>query len=640
MSVLASAFLLGFSLPSPDSERWLPWGMRAGAALALLAVPLFVRAPLARPAWVIAVTVALCSLYANLSLLVTDPADYRFFPPFEPGRNLNESHHLGAEYYSIAGALASGRGFADPFRVPSGPTAWMPPVLPALLAALRWASGDERDIVTTVVLLLQNLTLLGSGVLVAALAHRTTGRTALATLLFLAVLLSYFQHSFQRTHDCWIVLAAIDLLVAGLVWLRPLHSSWRMALGWGVFGGLCALTNPVVGFVWGLFGLADGWRRGQRTHLALALLAAGVTVAPWVARNYFVFGRLLPIKSNLAFELYQSQCVQPGGVLHVPIFSSHPNAGDNAERREYRRLGEMAYLDRKWDVFSEAVRDVPLDFGRRTINRFLEVTLIYVPFNPAEESRRPWRVRCLKVLYPLPFLCLVGLLLRSVRRPLAPAQWVVIGVYVTYLLPYVLIGYYDRYKPPLMAVEAALLVWGAELLFGWLSAFFAPLLRRGADPVILRLLFCALDTRNGKPVAWQEFLSPSGSDLSAKPHAVIRGGCSRRWSSLACRHSSSTPPGLPFRTPITGFPARITSRRSTRRNWSVPRRTPGLGRRPRGGRAGSLSRRRCSSCGRREAFASPATTTAAPTTRRSGPIPPPVQSASRARATSARAPGR
>ena len=34
--------------------------------------------------------IAACSIYANLSSLVSDPADYRFFPPFEQNVNANE----------------------------------------------------------------------------------------------------------------------------------------------------------------------------------------------------------------------------------------------------------------------------------------------------------------------------------------------------------------------------------------------------------------------------------------------------------------------------------------------------------------------------------------------------------------------
>src|SRR5581483_7537099 len=47
--------------------------------------------------------------------------------------------NLENEYFHIAQAMVAGRGFADAMGGPSGPTAWMPPALPSLEAALLWA---------------------------------------------------------------------------------------------------------------------------------------------------------------------------------------------------------------------------------------------------------------------------------------------------------------------------------------------------------------------------------------------------------------------------------------------------------------------------------------------------------------------
>jgi len=399
-----------------------------------------------------------CSLYANLSVLVTNPADYRFFPPFERWNNRNDNHHLGAEYYSIAGALIHGRGYADPFQEETGPTAWMPPVLSWVLAGLRWAARDEKEVVVALFVLLQDLTLIGTGVLLLALARRTAGHVGIATLMFVLAIVYYFRLSFQHTHDCWIVLAAFDVVIAGLVWLRPLRSSWKMAIAWGVVGGLCALTSPVVGFVWGIIALVGGGRRGARGRFCVATLAAVLTVTPWVVRNYVVFGRFIPVKSNLAYELYQSQCLQRDGVLHG--FPGHPYGSNGPERRAYKQLGEMAYLDRKWDLFREAFNADPLNFCKRVTDRLLAATLVYTPFDAAEKTRHPWQFWLYRITYPLPFLCLLLLLATTPWRPLAPEQWIVIGAYLLYLFPYVIISYYDRYKFPVLGAEAALVVWG------------------------------------------------------------------------------------------------------------------------------------------------------------------------------------
>src|SRR3569833_527555 len=43
---------------------------------------------------------------------------------------------FGFETGSIAGAIARGEGFSSPFGEPTGPTAWIGPIYPYLLAAI------------------------------------------------------------------------------------------------------------------------------------------------------------------------------------------------------------------------------------------------------------------------------------------------------------------------------------------------------------------------------------------------------------------------------------------------------------------------------------------------------------------------
>ena len=59
-------------------------------------------------------------------------------------------------------------------------------------------------------------------------------------------------------------------------------------------------------------------------------------MAPWTIRNLIVFGRLIPVKSNAAYELYQSQCLQPDGLLQARAFSTHPYSYAGPERQEYK----------------------------------------------------------------------------------------------------------------------------------------------------------------------------------------------------------------------------------------------------------------------------------------------------------------
>ncbi len=409
-----------------------------------------------------------CSVYANLSFAVTSGVHYKYFPPFKAYDNQNHNRHLGAEYLNIAKAMVAGKGFANPFREDTGPTAWMPPVLPTILAALLWACDGNIDAVMTVCLFLHCSVLIASGFLVLALAWQTTVRLGIlvAAAFFIIGLIGDFRMWFQNTHDTSLVLLALNVVIAGFAWCRPLHS-WKRAICWGLVGGVCAMTSPIVGLVWGVLTFALMIRERAWYRFGIAVLLAAITLSPWVVRNYLMFGKLIPVKSNAAYELWQSQCKQKDGLLHH--FNGHPYGGAGAERREYKEVGEIAFIEKKRELFWQAVRADPLDFLDRVAARFLGATLWFEPFSLSDKARRPWVVWTSRVFHPLPFLALLFLAMTVVWRRLHWAQWVVMGAYVLYLGPYICVSYYERYAMPLLAVKVLLVIWAADrmLSFVW-----------------------------------------------------------------------------------------------------------------------------------------------------------------------------
>src|SRR5262245_66346977 len=62
--------------------------------------------------------------------------------------------NLHGEYFNIAKALYMGKGFADPFGAPTGPTAWQAPLLPGLEAATLWMSDGASSAVVRVLVVL------------------------------------------------------------------------------------------------------------------------------------------------------------------------------------------------------------------------------------------------------------------------------------------------------------------------------------------------------------------------------------------------------------------------------------------------------------------------------------------------------
>ncbi len=374
--------------------------------------------------------------------------------------------NLHGEYFNIARAIHKGRGFADPFGVKTGPTAWQGPLIPGLEAAVLWLSDGNTGAVVGVLAVLHSCVLTATAFLMMVIARQTCGRFGAigAAVVFAVVLIGNWRFLwFQVVTDPWMNLMFLDLFIAALFWARPLER-WPKAIGWGVLGGLSALGNPTLGLVWIVLTVAVGVQGRAWRTLGVAFCVAGLTVTPWMVRNYLVFGRFVPVKSNLGYEFYQAQCLQEPGVLTVAWFGAHPGNIGNREHREYQRLGEPDYIARKWEQFADAVRADPLDFLERLASRFLCATLWYESSTPAQDAQRPWLIWFNRITHPLPFLALIVLLIPAIQGRLRAIEWFAIGIYVLYLMPYVVTSYYDRYAMPLLGVKVLLLIWAVQWL--------------------------------------------------------------------------------------------------------------------------------------------------------------------------------
>jgi hypothetical protein len=407
----------------------------------------------------LAVAVFATSLYANGPHALGLARLYKYVPPFD-GRDLSLLDHLGGEHLSIAEALAAGRGFADPFHDRTGPTAWMGPVLPTLQAVLIALGGINLAVVT--VTFLQNLTLIFTGWLVLRAAARCQWPRApvVAWALYFATTWSYFSGCYQFTHDAWLIMLLLGVLVYVAEELCARSIGWPAAFGWGLLGGVVALASPGLGLAWfALSGLLGFSSRQVRPVLVSVSVAAAV-VTPWIVRNALVFGRFIPVKSNLPFEVYQSNVLEPSGVLHDETGLTHPFRVAGTERARYAKLGEMAYLDEYRTKTLEQLRRNPAGYLMRVKNRLLAATLVYYSGTVGEGNRRAL-VRSL--LHPLPFLGLAAMVLSGLwlRDPLAR---IAVVVFLTYLTPYVLVAYYRRYAIPLIGLQVMFEIWGLDAI--------------------------------------------------------------------------------------------------------------------------------------------------------------------------------
>jgi hypothetical protein len=422
------------------------------------------RAPsIAKLTAVLAVAIFATSTYANLPHALGLKQLCRVVPPFD-GRDLSMMDHLGGEHRSVAAALSSGRGFADPFNEPTGPTAWVAPVLPTVQAVFLAVGG--MPLTVPAIALLHNMSLIFTGWLVLRTAARCRWSHApvVSLVLFLGTTWTYFSSSYQFTHDTWLIMFLVGVLVylTDRLWTSSFGPA--TAIGWGLLGGVAILSGPVLGPVWfTLTALLARSTRRIRTIIISLLIAAGV-MTPWIIRNAVVFGRLIPVKSNLFFEIHQSNVLERDGVLSHEVGDTHPFRTAGVERSRYRMLGEMAYLDEYRTRTVEAIGRNPFGYVTMVKNRLLAATLFFHSFTK-NEAKREVLIRSL--LHPLPFL---GLMVVVLARGWARDRVVLIAlvVYAVYLIPYLLVAYYRRYAMPLVGLQVMFEIWALDALRGLL----------------------------------------------------------------------------------------------------------------------------------------------------------------------------
>ena len=372
--------------------------------------------------------------------------------------------HLGAEYNQIAIAIYNGQGFSNPFRVQTGPTSWMPPVLPYLMASLYWVGGGSENFVTRCMLLANAFAVTVSSWIVLREA-RKLGMVVVGYVVLIGGLMANFHQLFQSTSDTALLLFVVNLLWLGTVKLRVPACRFSFAIAWGLFGGICALCSPVVGAVWAVLTLIKLLpHKATLAQFAVAATISILIVAPWTIRNRVVLGAWVPIKSNGMYELWQSQCVDNEGVLDSRTLFDQPFSGYSTQRKRYQELGEIAFIEEKGAIAKKSIYENPREFATRIANRWSAACLFYTPMKSVDEHPGGgWPIFWKRIVFPLPVISLlIVLILRAV--PFEPELWSAASIWFFALLPYIVISYYDRYATPLVGMKMLIVIFGLHTL--------------------------------------------------------------------------------------------------------------------------------------------------------------------------------
>lgn len=253
---------------------------------------------------------------------------------------------------SIAKSLATGKGFSSPFGKDTGPTAWLTPVYPLLVAGIFRVSGIFTRASFFAVVFLNAL--FSSGVCAAVFyaGKRTAGAGVASGAAWLWAL---FPNAVMFPFE-WVWDTSLSaFLGATILWatLELAESKrWRDWCLYGLLWGFTLMTNPSLG---SLLPFLLGWaeyrayhanqsHRGIEFHATKpALVAASIAVLcclPWTIRNYIVFHHLVPLRSNFPLELYIGN-----NENYAPRATWPPQITKERELVRYFHLGEIPFME-------------------------------------------------------------------------------------------------------------------------------------------------------------------------------------------------------------------------------------------------------------------------------------------------------
>ena len=392
---------------------------------------------------------------------------------------------FGFEAGRIARALVTGYGYADPFAnvfvAHTGPTAWLPPAYPLLMAGVFRLFGVYTALSAWVLLAINCV----AGAWTAsitwelgarfALGYRAAPPTrpneagmngapsafdrALRVARWGGWLWALYPAALQYNVRWLWEMSLTTACFAGVLLLAMrmrAEAGGQTVARWVAFGllwGAIALLNstlllflPVLG-VWLL--LAEHTSRAMLGAVLAGLLFLGM-LAPWTLRNQRVFHQFIPMRGNLGAELYLGNGLGAEGFL---MESDHPFQS-RPQLLLYRDLGEVRYVRMRGAAASSTIAADPGLFVRNTLKR-IDFFWASVPHAQERHEAGEW-VR----VESFTFISLAGLLglgfaLRR-RRPYA-ALWA--WAFLLLPLPYYAVTVHARFRHPLEPLLCVLGVW-------------------------------------------------------------------------------------------------------------------------------------------------------------------------------------
>lgn len=289
---------------------------------------------------------------------------------------------FGYEMGQIASTLAMGNGFGWPewSAHPEGPTAWMAPVYPFIMAVAFRNLGIYSSQAAIVLQLFQIILSVLTCVLLYFLGKRLyNAQVGLIAAFLLAMYPPAVHYSVRIIWDTSLFTACLILII--LMFLRQAQSpDMKGGAFLGLLIGFTALVNPVVigpfpfALTW-LFLKANADRRAIIKSMSAMVIASCLVISPWLVRNYGIFGNFVPIKSNFGHELFLGNNEYATGTYEDAFGryrKKNPMTALTAADQAYLRQSDE--VSRNRFLLHKAITSIvthPIDFLKRTMSRFV-----------------------------------------------------------------------------------------------------------------------------------------------------------------------------------------------------------------------------------------------------------------------------
>jgi len=363
------------------------------------------------------------------------------------------------ELDSIAMSIVTTGEFANPYVLPTGPTAHLAPIPPAILALIYKLFGITMTagIAGWLFRMLAQSAIWG-------LLPWIGERTGLGWKAGLIGGIAGALFPLWLAHGEAPAAVLLGLLVVAVVrrWEsvpRPVGS-----LLLGAAFGISFHVQPVFLLVLlGYLGFELWWRsdRGKWRSAALVALAAFLACVPWGVRNYRTFDAVFFVRSNFGLELRMGNHEGAEASIDHPHSSGeppHPRTHP-AEALKVREWGEVPYMRESGRKARAWIRSHPGEFARLTAER-----IAYFWLGP----RTPPGMAFLFI--PLAGLALLGAV-RALKALPAPRAAALLIPLLTFPPIYYLVPWQHRYRFP---IEWILYLLAGYAVFGLISLAGAP----------------------------------------------------------------------------------------------------------------------------------------------------------------------